>query len=240
MPDNIKRKIIVTNELEFLLEDNASFLSREIFEPFVVESAEEALDVHRKVGGDVIVIDLDLPVMGGDKLCSAIREDGLLKRVYIALICSAKKTEIARCGRAGANGYVKRPIDPKELYERINRALGISERRHQRILLKVSVLSTCNSDSFYCASRDLSLSGILIETDRSLARGDLLSCSFFLPDLDRVEAKGKVIRVAKSKDPNAEGKFLYGVEFTELSDSNHRIIEIFINSESGINRNITH
>lgn len=238
--NHMKRKIIVTDELGFLLEDKDSFLYKEFFEPFVARSAEEALEIHRTVGADVIIVDIDLPLMGGDKLCSAVREDGQLKRAYIALICSGKKADISRCGRAGANGYVKRPIVPKELFDRISRALGIQERGHRRILIKVSVLGTYQSESFYCTSRDLSLSGILIETDRSLARGDHLSCSFFLPDLDRVEAKGKVVRVAKSNDPESDGRFLYGMEFRELSDSVHRVIETFISADLASHREVTH
>lgn len=232
MPQREKKKIIASEELLPSLQDPDSFLgSKDKYTFFIAKTAEEALKLHDTVGADIIVIDLDLPVMGGDAMCTAIRAQETCKRSYIALICSGRKADVERCGLAGANNYLRRPLTSRQLFNRLHMALGAAQRQHKRILLRVSVLSTCQSESFYCTSRDLSGAGMLIETDKALARGDMLVCSFFLPDHDRIETKGRVVRVSKSKDEDAEGKFLYGVEFSDLSESALNIINAFLQQQ---------
>jgi len=190
-------------------------------------TAEEALEAHRSEKADYLVADLDLPAMGGDGLCSAIRQDENLRRVYIALVCQGRKVDLQRCGRCGADSFFGSPINPQEVSERVVRLLEVPGRRAMRALMKVTVNSLYMSDSFFCTSRDISATGILLETEKTLAKGDTITCSFFLPDTERIVAKGSVVRIAKGDD----GRYDYGVEFRDLEPGQRDTISTFVETE---------
>jgi CheY-like chemotaxis protein len=222
-----KRKVLLGEELKHIIEKHKGVFGRDSLEVFTADTAEEALKTHKKENVDFIVADLDMPEMGGDGLCSMIRGDEVLKRVYVTLICSGKKADIQRCGECGANNYMKKPLKTEEIAERMIRILELSARRAERVLIKVSVKGVFQNEPFFCTSCDISATGILLETDKVLARDDEITCSFFLPDLDRVLAEGKVVRVAKVGE---ETRNAYGVDFTRISIESKKIIDEFVNA----------
>jgi CheY-like chemotaxis protein len=192
---------------------------------FIATTAEEALALHLENNMDLIVADLDLPDMGGDTMCSRIREkEEVFRRVYIALICSGTRAEMGRCGRCGANSFLERPVDPGNLRERICRILESPERRATRVLAKVTVQGVIKNEPFFCSSRNISVTGILLETDRALARGDLISCSFFLPESERVETEARVVRVSRGE----ESIYLCGAEFVDMGPEQKAAIGAFV------------
>ncbi len=191
-------------------------------------TAEDAFLLHEAERVDIIIADLELPAVGGDKLCCMIRENEDLKGVYFLMVCSGKRIDLERCGKCEANSYVKRPPDPEKVSELAARVLEAPEQRATRVLVKATVQGTFKSEPFYCLSRNLSVSGILIETDKTLAKGDVIHCSFYLPDYERISAAGVVVRVGKG-----EGKYRYlcGMEFTQVEPEQKEIIEEFIDKQ---------
>jgi c-di-GMP-binding flagellar brake protein YcgR len=95
------------------------------------------------------------------------------------------------------------------------------------VLVKVRVETSYRSDEFFCTSRNLSNTGILLETEKSLARGDTINCSFFLPDVERIRTDCLIIRIERAK----EGKYTYGAEFIELDEHQSKQISEFISRE---------
>jgi DNA-binding response OmpR family regulator len=220
-----RKKVLLAEESGALQSTEVGIRARGDMEVFTAVTAEDALETHRAEKVDFIVASLDLPKMGGDKLCSTIRADDALRRVYVTLICSGNKAELERCGACGANNYIKRPLSPEEIIERVVRVLELSGKRADRVLIKVSVKGIYNNESFFCTSHNISVSGILMETDKVLAKGDDISCSFFLPDDDRVQADGRVVRVTKAEGDSA---YAYGVEFTRVGEESMMVLQGFV------------
>jgi DNA-binding response OmpR family regulator len=220
-----KTKILLAEDYKHIVKEGKGFFKRGYMDVFTADTAEEALKTHRTEKVDFILADLDLPEMGGDKLCSTIREDQDLRRVYVTLVCSGRDSEIKRCGECGANNYMKRPAEPKEVIERIVRVFELTERRAKRVLIKVSVNGMFKNESFFCTSRDISVMGILLETEKILAKDDNISCSFFLPDFDRMSAEGRVVRVEKFPEETIKA---YGVEFTRITLEARKTIKEFV------------
>ena len=67
---------------------------------------------------------------------------------------------------------------------------------------------------------------MLLETDKPLAKGDTVSCSFFLPNSERIGAEGEIVRVVRK----AVRTFQYGVRFVALLPEYRSAIETFINN----------
>ena len=95
---------------------------------FVVTAAEDgkqALALLATNPVDVVITDLNMPVMDGVALIRALRADARWRAVPILMLTtesdSSKKTE----GRtAGATGWIVKPFNPEKLVEVVNRVCG--------------------------------------------------------------------------------------------------------------------
>lgn len=217
------KKILLVADLVPVVEREKSVLSRSDVVIFTATSGEEALRIHREQKVDLIVSDLDMPGTGGDGLCSVIRRDDALKSVSIILVCLNRKSDIERYEASGANACLTKPLDMEELSRRVNQLLQIPVRESMRVLVKVSVKGEFRSDYFFAYSRNISVSGILLETDKVLVKGDRILCTFFLVS-DQVTADGEVARtMRKSLALNQ-----YGVKFIDLPPEAKALIAEFI------------
>lgn len=73
---------------------------------------------------DVVLCDLLMPAMNGDAVLTALRGDGATAATpFIFLTASADKSERAVRLRGGANDYLVKPVDFKELLAAIRRQL---------------------------------------------------------------------------------------------------------------------
>ena len=67
---------------------------------------------------DLILLDLNMPVMDGREFLSVLKEDPKLRAIPTVIFSTASVAEqIARCCGLGANGYVKKPMRLAEFDE---------------------------------------------------------------------------------------------------------------------------
>jgi len=85
-------------------------LERMGFDVTLVEHGREALDRIEKETFDLILMDMQMPVMNGYEATRAIRRKGLTTPV-IALTAHAMKDDDKKCYAAGCDGYLTKPID---------------------------------------------------------------------------------------------------------------------------------
>jgi two-component system, response regulator len=87
----------------------------------VARDGEEALDylfgtgTHREHGGDlpaVVLLDLNLPKIGGLDVLRRIRADDRTKRLPVVVLTSSDEEEdVIESYDLGANAYVRKPVD---------------------------------------------------------------------------------------------------------------------------------
>ena len=85
----------------------------------VVSDGQEALDALARETFDLVLMDVQMPVMGGFEATAAIRafeqKTGAHTRI-VAMTAHAMTGDRERCFAAGMDGYLSKPIDPRLLY----------------------------------------------------------------------------------------------------------------------------
>lgn len=224
------KKILLVNASRYFIEEGKSLLDRKDFQVFLAPSVLDALQIHRQERVDLIVVDLHIPEMGGDVLCSRIRQETDVRSVSIILVCNDSKEDLEKAASSGANVWLKKPFTPRALLDQVEKLLAICVRRGYRVLLRARVKGSKDDTVFFCTSQNLSISGMLIETDRILHQGDIITCSFYLPGSSHIVSDSEVARVERMSD----GKYQCGIKFIELPDGFHTAIENFIAENAGL------
>lgn len=218
------KKILLINTARYFFDEGKNLLDRKDFQVFMAATALQALQLHRQERVNLIVADLEMPDMGCDALCTTIREDKAVRSVSFIMICHNNPAEMARAAKCGANICLHKPFSARTLLEHVEKLLTVSIRRGYRVLLRAKVKGSKEDTVFFCTSQNISVSGILIETERQLQTGEQLTCSFFLPGAAQITAEGEVVRV----DTATDGRHSYGIKFTAIAPEHGRAIEQFI------------
>ncbi len=102
-----------------------------------VGSGEEALDLLRRETVDLILLDLNMPGMGGLAVCRAIRA-GWDVPIIVVSVRESDRDKVEALD-AGADDYVTKPFSFDELMARIRAALRRSGFATDAVVQKVSV-----------------------------------------------------------------------------------------------------
>jgi CheY-like chemotaxis protein len=95
----------------------------------IVSNGQEAIDKLRdKPNFDVIIMDLQMPVLDGYAASRIIREEMKIGIPIIAMTATALKGEQQRCLDAGMNEYMTKPFEFTDLYRCIAVLLGKKEK----------------------------------------------------------------------------------------------------------------
>jgi CheY-like chemotaxis protein len=215
------KKIIIARTIMHALGGHDTLFKRGNIMLFPARTSEEILNLHGVHKADMIVTEASLPLMGGAKLCQAIRANEELRGVSLIMACEG--AEESACRAAGVNAIVKHPVDIGELFSRIAELLVVPERQEIRTLLHVSVNGRDGSKSFLGTTLDISISGLSLETEHALKKGDRVTCLVAIGKRE-LGFEGVIMRV---EAPPA-GKFRYGVKFLSLDTKSMIIIDQFV------------
>ncbi len=87
----------------------------------IAENGMIGYEKYREHGYDLILMDIQMPVMNGIEAAAKIRE--LSSVPIIALTASASSHEETNCKNVGINAYLTKPFKPEELHAQIMRLL---------------------------------------------------------------------------------------------------------------------
>jgi two-component system response regulator MtrA len=114
-------RILVVDDDTALAEMIGIVLRTEGFEPSFCADGSQAVDAFRRARPDLVLLDLMLPGMDGVEVCRAIRR--LSGVPIIMLTAKSDTTDVVTGLESGADDYVVKPFDPKELVARIRTRL---------------------------------------------------------------------------------------------------------------------
>lgn len=120
-----KQKILIVDDDNNIAELISLYLTKECFDTHIVNDGEAALNVFSSFAPNLILLDLMLPGMDGYQVCREIRQ-----KSNVPIIMLSAKGEIfdkVLGLELGADDYIIKPFDSKELVARVKAVL----RRYQ-------------------------------------------------------------------------------------------------------------
>jgi PAS domain S-box-containing protein len=109
------------------------------FEYDIVSDGKQATEKLQYKHYDLILMDLQMPVMNGFEATAYIREIMKLKTPIMALTADVTTVDLEKCKSVGMNDYVSKPIDEKILY---NKIIGLIKKRGKRKSKSAGLLAT--------------------------------------------------------------------------------------------------
>lgn len=146
------KKILLVEDNEINQKVAIAILSKMNMRPDIAPNGAEALRILEGMTYDLILMDIQMPVMDGleatklirDKNSNVINHDVPI----IAMTAHALKGDREKCLSAGMDDYVSKPVKPKDLADAINRQLSGIKRAEQQLTNDKIEAETVNSIIF--------------------------------------------------------------------------------------------
>ena len=134
------KSILVVDDEKRIVEIVRAYLEREGYRVTAAYEGDTALELARREHPDLIVLDLMLPGVSGWDICRALRKESDVP--IIMLTARDDVTDRVVGLELGADDYVTKPFEPKELVSRVKAVLRRSgAARPSSAVLRVGDLS---------------------------------------------------------------------------------------------------
>ncbi|MDX1696435.1 MAG: response regulator transcription factor [Ketobacteraceae bacterium] len=117
-------QVLIIDDDEQLTEVLEEYLVRFGFQVAVAHSPGEGLQQMRTALPEVLILDVMLPEMDGFQLCRKIRATGAWQHIPVLMLTARGEVTDRVVGlEIGADDYLAKPFDPRELVARLNSLL---------------------------------------------------------------------------------------------------------------------
>ena len=121
------KKILVVDDEKRIVEILQAYLKRDGYQVIAAYDGRSALELARSNSPDLIILDLMLPEVSGWDVCRELRRES---DVPIIMLTARDDTTDKIIGlELGADDYVTKPFEPKEIISRVRAVLRRSERK---------------------------------------------------------------------------------------------------------------
>jgi len=199
---------------------------------YPVTNLAQALTEARSATLDIALISEGLLDGDARTVCLALREAAGRQDLPIVLISQEDMPEAIDPARAsGCSDYVPRSVSQMELVRRVANLLQIPPRRFLRTMVALAEPATRGKVEYLGHSRDISRTGILIETARPLAVDQVLPIKFLLPHSSAlISTSSQVTRVLRNP---LTGQYEVGCRFVDMDSVSQSMIEEFLTQDGG-------
>ncbi|HEY0742712.1 MAG TPA: response regulator [Chryseosolibacter sp.] len=120
----MKTVLIIEDNLE-IRENTAEILELAGFKVINAENGKVGLTLAERSKPDIILCDIMMPEVNGYEVIRELKNNPVTSSIpFIYVTASGEKKEVEKAMGLGANGYVRKPFDTKELLQAIDRCSG--------------------------------------------------------------------------------------------------------------------
>ncbi len=136
-----KSKILLVDDYPALVTLTRHKLLQKGYEVITAQNGQDALELVRTEYPDLVLSDVEMPVMNGYELCSKIKNDSRLCQIPVILVTSMVTTDYLMNGIAsGADNYLTKPYDDDTLFTKVEELLGsIIQPHHEKDEIEVTI-----------------------------------------------------------------------------------------------------
>lgn len=118
-------KILVADDDIMLQRLISNTLKLEHHEIIVADNGSKALEMARTEKPDLVILDVMMPGLNGFDVCTALRKDPATTTLPVIMLSGLGQVQEKIMGlKAGADEYLTKPIDPRELLTRVEMLLA--------------------------------------------------------------------------------------------------------------------
>ena len=206
-------------------DENLAYMEKSCFED-IIEGYEVKTAVNGRQGleewktfqPDVIVSDIDMPIMDGLEMVRKIREvDGDTIILFTTGLTSPKDLKAGYA--AGANNYVKKPFIPEELDAHIQSLMRLKEGKRSTNNSQLTLKNQEDHSEKMLTAREAKILELLAVNKNEVVRRDAVLSRFWdVEDKDYFASRSldvfiKKIRTAIEDEPSVELRTIRGVGF---------------------------
>ena len=118
-----RRTILVVDDAPDVRQIHTRYLYRTGMEVYTAENGTVALDAARRAVPDVIVTDVDMPVMNGLDLCRQLRADAATRDVVVVVVTGDATDQAQAALDAGCDAVLGKPCSEALLLATIRQLL---------------------------------------------------------------------------------------------------------------------
>ncbi|WP_346928523.1 response regulator transcription factor [Clostridium sp.] len=112
--------LIVEDEVK-ILEVLEAYLKKAGYGVVTAINGNEAIYKYKQYNPKLIILDLMLPDISGEKICEIIRKESEVP--IIMLTAKVEEESILKCFSLGTDDYITKPFSPKQVVARVNAVL---------------------------------------------------------------------------------------------------------------------
>ena len=114
------KKILIVDDEPDILKAVTFRVKKMEYEVVTATNGQEALDLIQKEEPDLILLDIELPVMNGYEVCQRVKTNEKLKHIPIIFLTASSASKIAeKVKEFNADDYLIKPFDSEELLKKI-------------------------------------------------------------------------------------------------------------------------
>ncbi len=124
-----KKKILIVDDTEFMIKLVSDILEDAGYEAISATRGTEGLLKVRSEKPDLVILDIVMPDMNGFEVCKILREDESNNLMPIIILTSQDNEDDKLTGlELGADDYITKPFNPRELLGRVKNTLRRIDR----------------------------------------------------------------------------------------------------------------
>ncbi len=120
-----KPKILVVDDYPALVTIIRHKLIQKGYDVITAQNGKDALELVETEYPDIVISDVEMPLMNGYELCNAIKTNPTLRTIPVILVTSRiEATSLMKGIEAGADNYLTKPYDDDTLFSKISELLS--------------------------------------------------------------------------------------------------------------------
>jgi DNA-binding response OmpR family regulator len=193
-----KTRILVVDDEPALCELIETVLTSAGMEVQAIAESAKAADVLEKEKFDAVFLDVRMPSPSGIELAQRMRASGFNQRTPVVMITGDADPSLLKRGfEAGANFFLFKPVDRRGLLRLVRASQGSIQherRRFQRVPVACKVALEYKGQRLQGNTVDLSLNGMLVETNGALPTNARPDITLHLTVGSPLRTRGLVVR----------------------------------------------